>query len=218
MMKSDNVKKGMQQAPHRSLFNALGFTEEEMQKPMVGIVSSYNEIVPGHMNLDKIVNAVKLGVAEAGGVPVVFPAIAVCDGIAMGHIGMKYSLVTRDLIADSTECMALAHQFDALVMVPNCDKNVPGLLMAAARINVPTVFVSGGPMLAGHVKGSYETYLRGELGTYSDKMLELYGRYIVEYARSGKNPAYDTMSNSVKMYGYSSAEDAEEKIAAWQAE
>ena len=152
-MRSDNVKKGMQQAPHRSLFNALGFTEEEMKKPMVGIVSSYNEIVPGHMNLDKIVNAVKLGVAEAGGVPVVFPAIAVCDGIAMGHIGMKYSLVTRDLIADSTECMAMAHQFDALVMVPNCDKNVPGLLMAAARINVPTVFVSGGPMLAGHVKG-----------------------------------------------------------------
>lgn len=152
-MKSDNVKKGMQQAPHRSLFNALGFTEEELKKPMVGIVSSYNEIVPGHMNLDKIVNAVKLGVAEAGGVPVVFPAIAVCDGIAMGHIGMKYSLVTRDLIADSTECMALAHQFDALVMVPNCDKNVPGLLMAAARVNVPTVFVSGGPMLAGHVKG-----------------------------------------------------------------
>ena len=152
-MKSDNVKCGMQQAPHRSLFNALGFTEEEMKKPMVGIVSSYNEIVPGHMNLDKIVNAVKLGVAEAGGVPVVFPAIAVCDGIAMGHIGMKYSLVTRDLIADSTECMAQAHQFDALVMVPNCDKNVPGLLMAAARINVPTVFVSGGPMLAGHVKG-----------------------------------------------------------------
>lgn len=152
-MKSDNVKSGMQQAPHRSLFNALGFTKEEMKKPMVGIVSSYNEIVPGHMNLDKIVNAVKLGVAEAGGVPVVFPAIAVCDGIAMGHIGMKYSLVTRDLIADSTECMALAHQFDALVMVPNCDKNVPGLLMAAARINVPTVFVSGGPMLAGHVQG-----------------------------------------------------------------
>lgn len=152
-MRSDNVKKGMQQAPHRSLFNALGFTKEEMEKPLVGIVSSYNEIVPGHMNLDKIVNAVKLGVAEAGGVPVVFPAIAVCDGIAMGHTGMKYSLVTRDLIADSTECMALAHQFDALVMVPNCDKNVPGLLMAAARVNVPTVFVSGGPMLAGHVKG-----------------------------------------------------------------
>ena len=152
-MKSDAVKIGMQQAPHRSLFNALGMTEEEMKKPMVGIVSSYNEIVPGHMNLDKIVEAVKLGVAMAGGTPVVFPAIAVCDGIAMGHIGMKYSLVTRDLIADSTECMALAHQFDALVMVPNCDKNVPGLLMAAARINVPTVFVSGGPMLAGHVKG-----------------------------------------------------------------
>ncbi len=152
-MRSDNVKTGVEHAPHRSLFNALGFTEEEMKKPMIGIVSSYNEIVPGHMNLDKIVNAVKLGVAEAGGVPVVFPAIAVCDGIAMGHIGMKYSLVTRDLIADSTECMALAHQFDGLVMVPNCDKNVPGLLMAAARINVPTVFVSGGPMLAGHVKG-----------------------------------------------------------------
>ena len=152
-MKSDNVKKGIQQAPHRSLFNALGMTKEEMERPLVGIVSSYNEIVPGHMNLDKIVNAVKQGVAMAGGTPVVFPAIAVCDGIAMGHIGMKYSLVTRDLIADSTEAMALAHQFDALVMVPNCDKNVPGLLMAAARINVPTVFVSGGPMLAGHVKG-----------------------------------------------------------------
>ena len=152
-MKSDNVKAGMQQAPARSLFHALGFTGEEMKKPMVGIVSSFNEIVPGHMNIDKIVEAVKLGVAEAGGMPVVFPAIAVCDGIAMGHIGMKYSLVSRDLIADSTECMALAHQFDALVMVPNCDKNVPGLLMAAARVNVPTVFVSGGPMLAGHVRG-----------------------------------------------------------------
>ncbi|HIQ73450.1 MAG TPA: dihydroxy-acid dehydratase [Candidatus Cottocaccamicrobium excrementipullorum] len=152
-MRSDSVRCGMQQAPHRSLFHALGMTEEEMKKPLVGIVSSYNEIVPGHMNLDKIVEAVKLGVAMAGGTPVVFPAIAVCDGIAMGHIGMKYSLVTRDLIADSTECMAMAHQFDALVMVPNCDKNVPGLLMAAARINVPTVFVSGGPMLAGHVKG-----------------------------------------------------------------
>ncbi|MFW5670943.1 MAG: dihydroxy-acid dehydratase [Acetivibrio ethanolgignens] len=152
-MKSDAVKKGISQAPHRSLFNALGFTKEEMDRPLVGIVSSHNEIVPGHMNLDKIVEAVKLGVAMAGGTPVVFPAIAVCDGIAMGHTGMKYSLVTRDLIADSTECMALAHQFDALVMVPNCDKNVPGLLMAAARINVPTVFVSGGPMLAGHVKG-----------------------------------------------------------------
>ena len=152
-MISDNARSGMQQAPARSLFNALGFTAEELKKPMVGIVSSYNEIVPGHMNIDKIVNAVKLGVAEAGGVPVVFPAIAVCDGIAMGHVGMKYSLVTRDLIADSTECMAIAHQFDALVMVPNCDKNVPGLLMAAARLNLPTVFVSGGPMLAGHVKG-----------------------------------------------------------------
>ena len=152
-MKSDAVKKGMQQAPHRSLFNALGFTKEEMDKPLIGIVSSYNEIVPGHMNLDKIVEAVKMGVALAGGVPRVFPAIAVCDGIAMGHIGMKYSLVTRDLIADSTEAMALAHQFDALVMVPNCDKNVPGLLMAAARINVPTIFVSGGPMMAGHVGG-----------------------------------------------------------------
>ena len=152
-MKSDNVKAGMQQAPHRSLFNALGMTDEEMKKPMVGIVCSYNEIVPGHMNLDKIAQAVKMGVAEAGGVPVMFPAIAVCDGIAMGHVGMKYSLVTRDLIADSTECMAIAHQFDALVMIPNCDKNVPGLLMAAARVNVPTVFVSGGPMLAGHVKG-----------------------------------------------------------------
>ncbi len=152
-MLSDNMKSGMQQAPARSLLNALGFTPEEIKKPMVGIVSSYNEIVPGHMNIDKIVEAVKLGVAEAGGMPVVFPAIAVCDGIAMGHVGMKYSLVTRDLIADSTECMAIAHQFDALVMVPNCDKNVPGLLMAAARVNVPTVFVSGGPMLAGHVKG-----------------------------------------------------------------
>ena len=152
-MKSDNARAGMQQAPARSLFNALGFTPEEMKKPMVGIVSSYNEIVPGHMNIDKIVDAVKLGVAEAGGVPVVFPAIAVCDGIAMGHVGMKYSLVTRDLIADSTECMAIAHQFDALVMVPNCDKNVPGLLMAAARLDLPTVFVSGGPMLAGHVGG-----------------------------------------------------------------
>lgn len=152
-MRSDAVTKGMQQAPHRSLFNALGLTKEEMERPLVGIVSSYNEIVPGHMNLDKIVEAVKLGVAMAGGTPIVFPAIAVCDGIAMGHVGMKYSLVTRDLIADSTEAMAMAHAFDALVMVPNCDKNVPGLLMAAARVNIPTVFVSGGPMLAGHVKG-----------------------------------------------------------------
>ena len=173
----------MQQAPHRSLFNALGMTEEEMKKPMVGIVSSYNEIVPGHMNLDKIVEAVKLGVAMAGGTPVVFPAIAVCDGIAMGHIGMKYSLVTRDLIADSTECMALAHQFDALVMVPNCDKNVPGLLMAAARINVPTVFVSGGPMLAGHVKGRktslssmFETVGAYTAGTITEEDVKEYER------------------------------------------
>lgn len=152
-MNSDAIKTGIQQAPHRSLFNALGLTKEELHKPLVGIVSSYNEIVPGHMNLDKIVEAVKLGVAMAGGTPIVFPAIAVCDGIAMGHIGMKYSLVTRDLIADSTEAMAMAHGFDALVMVPNCDKNVPGLLMAAARINIPTIFVSGGPMLAGRVNG-----------------------------------------------------------------
>ena len=152
-MRSDAVKKGIAQAPQRSLMRALGLTEEEMKKPLVGIVSSYNEIVPGHMNLDKITEAVKMGVAMAGGTPIVFLAIAVCDGIAMGHIGMKYSLVTRDLIADSTECMAMAHQFDALVCIPNCDKNVPGLLMAAARVNVPTVFVSGGPMLAGHVKG-----------------------------------------------------------------
>ena len=153
IMRSDAVKKGMQQAPHRSLFNALGLTQEEMDKPLIGIVNSYNEIVPGHMNLDKITEAVKMGVALAGGVPREFPAIAVCDGIAMGHVGMKYSLVTRDLIADSTECMAMAHQFDALVCIPNCDKNVPGLLMAAARLNIPTIFVSGGPMLAGHVKG-----------------------------------------------------------------
>ena len=152
-MRSDAVKKGIQQAPHRSLFNALGFTKEELKRPLIGIVNSYNEIVPGHMNLDKITEAVKMGVALAGGVPRVFPAIAVCDGIAMGHEGMKYSLVTRDLIADSTECMAKAHQFDALVMIPNCDKNVPGLLMAAARLNIPTIFVSGGPMLAGHLKG-----------------------------------------------------------------
>ena len=168
-MKSDNVKVGMQQAPHRSLFNALCMTKEEMERPLVGIVCSYNEIVPGHMNLDKIAQAVKMGVAMAGGTPVMFPAIAVCDGIAMGHIGMKYSLVTRDLIADSTEAMATAHQFDALVMIPNCDKNVPGLLMAAARVNVPTVFVSGGPMLAGHVKG-HKTSLSSmfeAVGSYS---------------------------------------------------
>lgn len=152
-MRSDTVKKGKQQAPHRSLFRALGFTDEELERPLIGIVSSYNEIVPGHMNLDKITEAVKQGVAMAGGTPVMFPAIAVCDGIAMGHVGMKYSLVTRDLIADSTEAMAMAHQFDGLVMIPNCDKNVPGLLMAAARLNIPTIFVSGGPMLAGHVNG-----------------------------------------------------------------
>ena len=153
-MRSDVITSGVEHAPHRSLLNALGMTKEEMKQPLIGIVSSYNEVVPGHMNLDKIVEAVKLGVAMKGGTPLVFPAIAVCDGIAMGHVGMKYSLVTRDLIADSTEAMALAHQFDALVMVPNCDKNVPGLLMAAARVNIPTIFVSGGPMLAGKVKGS----------------------------------------------------------------
>ena len=174
-MRSDSVKTGTAQAPHRSLFNALGYTEEERRRPLIGIVNSYNEIVPGHMNLDKITEAVKMGVAMAGGTPVVFPAIAVCDGIAMGHIGMKYSLVTRDLIADSTEAMAMAHQFDALVMIPNCDKNVPGLLMAAARINVPTVFVSGGPMLAGHVKGQkrslssmFEAVGANAAGTMSD--------------------------------------------------
>lgn len=153
IMRSDSVKTGMQQAPHRSLFNALGMTKEELERPLVGIVSSHNEIVPGHINLDKIVEAVRIGVAMAGRTPVVFPAIAVCDGIAMGHIGMKYSLVTRDLICDSTEAVAMAHGFDALVMVPNCDKNVPGLLMAAARLNIPTIFVSGGPMLAGRVRG-----------------------------------------------------------------
>ena len=180
-MNSDHVKKGMQQAPHRSLFNALGYTKEEMERPLVGIVSSYNEIVPGHMNLDKITQAVKMGVAMAGGTPVVFPAIAVCDGIAMGHTGMKYSLVTRELIADSTECMAKAHQFDALVMIPNCDKNVPGLLMAAARINVPTVFVSGGPMLAGHVDGRkrslssmFEAVGAYEAGTMTAEKVEEY--------------------------------------------
>ena len=180
-MRSDVVKKGMQTAPQRSLFNALGITEEELERPLVGIVSSYNEIVPGHMNIDKIVEAVKTGVAMAGGTPIVFPAIAVCDGIAMGHMGMKYSLVTRDLIADSTECMALAHQFDALVMVPNCDKNVPGLLMAAARVNVPTVFVSGGHMLAGHVNGQktslssmFEAVGANAAGKMSDEEVDNY--------------------------------------------
>lgn len=157
-MKSDSLKAGAQNAPHRALYHALGMTEEEINRPLVGIVSSYNEIVPGHMNIDKIVDAVKMGIAMAGGTPIVFPAIAVCDGIAMGHTGMKYSLVTRDLIADSTEAMAMAHGFDALVMVPNCDKNVPGLLMAAARLNIPTVFVSGGPMLAGRVDGKKTSF------------------------------------------------------------
>ncbi len=168
-MRSDSVKVGDAQAPHRSLFNALGFTEEERKRPLIGIVTSYNEIVPGHMNLDKIAEAVKLGVAMAGGTPVLFPAIAVCDGIAMGHIGMKYSLVTRDLIADSTECMAMAHGFDGLVCIPNCDKNVPGLLMAAARVNIPTVFVSGGPMLAGHVNGKKRSLssMFEAVGTYA---------------------------------------------------
>ncbi len=168
-MRSDSVKVGDAQAPHRSLFNALGFTEEERKRPLIGIVTSYNEIVPGHMNLDKIAEAVKLGVAMAGGTPVLFPAIAVCDGIAMGHIGMKYSLVTRDLIADSTECMAMAHGFDGLVCIPNCDKNVPGLLMAAARVNIPTVFVSGGPMLAGHVHGKKRSLssMFEAVGTYA---------------------------------------------------
>ena len=177
-MRSDAVKTGVQQAPHRSLFHALGLTEEEMKRPLIGIVNSYNEVVPGHMNLDKITEAVKLGVAMAGGVPREFPAIAVCDGIAMGHQGMKYSLVTRDLIADSTECMAMAHQFDALVMIPNCDKNVPGLLMAAARLNIPTIFVSGGPMMAGRVDGKkrslssmFEAVGAHAAGTLSDEQL-----------------------------------------------
>ncbi len=178
-MRSDAVTKGIQQAPHRSLFNALGYTKEERERPLIGIVSSFNEVVPGHMNLDKIVDAVKMGVAMAGGTPMVFPAIAVCDGIAMGHAGMKYSLVTRDLIADSTECMVNAHQFDALVCVPNCDKNVPGLLMAAARINIPTIFVSGGPMLAGRFHGKktslssvFEAVGAHAAGTMSDRDIE----------------------------------------------
>ena len=184
-MESDAIKHGPGNAAHRSLYHALGLTEEELDRPLVGIVSSYNEIVPGHMNLDKITEAVKLGVAMAGGTPIVFPAIAVCDGIAMGHVGMKYSLVTRDLITDSTEAMALAHGFDALVMVPNCDKNVPGLLMAAARLNVPTVFVSGGPMLAGHVKGAktslssmFEAQGAHAAGKMSEEDLEDYARRV----------------------------------------
>ena len=187
---------GVDKAPQRSLFNALGMTKEEMERPLVGIVSSYNEIVPGHMNIDKIVEAVKMGVAMAGGTPVVFPAIAVCDGIAMGHVGMKYSLVTRDLIADSTECMALAHHFDALVMIPNCDKNVPGLLMAAARINVPTVFVSGGPMLAGHVKGQ-KTSLSSmfeAVGSYSA------GKFTLEDVEEFENKACPTCGSCSGMY------------------
>ena len=187
---------GVDKAPQRSLFNALGMTREEMERPLVGIVSSYNEIVPGHMNIDKIVDAVKIGVAMAGGTPVVFPAIAVCDGIAMGHVGMKYSLVTRDLIADSTECMALAHHFDALVMIPNCDKNVPGLLMAAARINVPTVFVSGGPMLAGHVKGN-KTSLSSmfeAVGSYAA------GTYTLEEVEEFENKACPTCGSCSGMY------------------
>ena len=180
-MNSEHVREGVQSAPHRSLFNALGYTKEEMRKPMIGVVCSYNEIVPGHINLDKISEAVKMGIAEAGGMPVEFPAIAVCDGIAMGHTGMKYSLVTRDLIADSTECMARAHQFDGLVMIPNCDKNVPGLLMAAARVNIPTVFVSGGPMLAGKVRGEkrslssmFEAVGEYEAGKINMEELKLY--------------------------------------------
>ena len=195
-MRSDSVTKGMQQAPHRSLFNALGLTKEELEKPLVGIVSSYNEIVPGHMNLDKIVDAVKMGVAMAGGTPIVFPAIAVCDGIAMGHIGMKYSLVTRDLIADSTEAMAMAHEFDALVMVPNCDKNVPGLLMAAARVNIPTIFVSGGPMLAGKVNGC-KTSLSSmfeAVGAYSA------GKMTLEEVEEYENKACPTCGSCSGMY------------------
>ncbi|HHU84878.1 MAG TPA: dihydroxy-acid dehydratase [Clostridiales bacterium] len=180
-MLKENVVDGVQNAPHRSLFHALGLTEEEQKRPLIGIVSSYNEIVPGHINLDKIADAVKLGVAMAGGTPIVFPAIAVCDGIAMGHVGMKYSLVTRDLVADSTEAMALAHGFDGLVMIPNCDKNVPGLLMAAARVNIPTVFVSGGPMLAGKVEGKktslssmFEAVGAYNAGKLSDEKLKEY--------------------------------------------
>lgn len=195
-MRSDAVKIGMSQAPHRSLFNALGFTKEEMKKPLIGIVNSYNEIVPGHMNLDKIVDAVKLGVAMAGGMPIAFPAIAVCDGIAMGHQGMKYSLVTRDLIADSTEAMAMAHQFDALVMVPNCDKNVPGLLMAAARLNIPTIFVSGGPMLAGRVNGNKTSLssLFEAVGAYSA------GKMTEEEVEEYENKACATCGSCSGMY------------------
>ena len=195
-MRSDQVKKGMASAPHRSLFNALGLTKEELDRPLIGIVSSYNEIVPGHMNLDKIVDAVKIGVAMAGGTPIVFPAIAVCDGIAMGHTGMKYSLVTRDLIADSTEAMAMAHAFDGLVMVPNCDKNVPGLLMAAARVNIPTVFVSGGPMLAGRVKGEKRSLssMFEAVGAYSA------GNMTEEEVEEFENKACPTCGSCSGMY------------------
>lgn len=195
-MRSDSVKKGVQQAPHRSLFNALGFTKEEIERPLIGIVSSKNDIVPGHMNLDKIVEAVKMGVAMAGGTPIVFPAIAVCDGISMGHVGMKYSLATRELIADSTEAMAMAHAFDGLVVVPNCDKNVPGLLMAAARVNIPTIFVSGGPMLAGKM---------GDKRTCLSDMFEAVGAYnagnlTLEEVEEYENKACPTCGSCSGMY------------------
>ncbi len=195
-MRSDSVKKGVQQAPHRSLFNALGYTKEELERPLIGIVSSQNDIVPGHMNLDKIVEAVKMGVSMAGGTPVVFPAIAVCDGISMGHVGMKYSLASRELIADSTEAMALAHAFDGLVMVPNCDKNVPGLLMAAARVNIPAVFVSGGPMLAGKM---------GQKRTCLSDMFEAVGAYnagklTLEEVEEYENKACPTCGSCSGMY------------------
>ena len=199
-MNSDSMKKGVGCTPQRSLLRALGMTDEEIEKPLIGIVSSYNEIVPGHMNIDKIVNAVKQGVAMAGGNPVVFPAIAVCDGIAMGHKGMKYSLVTRDLIADSTECMAIAHAFDALVMVPNCDKNVPGLLMAAARLNIPTIFVSGGPMLAGHVKGKKRSLssMFEAVGSYNS------GRITEEELNEFENKVCPTCGSCSGMYNANS--------------
>ena len=215
-MRSDNVTKGVQQAPHRSLMNALGMTEEEKNRPLIGIVNSYNEIVPGHMNLDKITEAVKLGVAMAGGTPVVFPAIAVCDGIAMGHVGMKYSLVTRDLICDSTECMAMAHQCDGLVCIPNCDKNVPGLLMAAARLNIPTIFVSGGPMLAGHLHGRKRslssmfeavgsvaagTMSLGELQEYEEKVCPTCGSCSGMYTANSMNCLTEALGMGLKGNG-----------------
>ena len=215
-MRSDNVTKGVQQAPHRSLMNALGMTEEEKNRPLIGIVNSYNEIVPGHMNLDKITEAVKLGVAMAGGTPVVFPAIPVCDGIAMGHVGMKYSLVTRDLICDSTECMAMAHMFDGLVCIPNCDKNVPGLLMAAARLNIPTIFVSGGPMLAGHLHGRKRslssmfeavgsvaagTMSLGELQEYEEKVCPTCGSCSGMYTANSMNCLTEALGMGLKGNG-----------------